>query len=176
MLELLDHETLNERVVRRLLPSAREFVWLATANLKDMHVRRGLSSKYHSFLAILNDLAGRGVNIRILHASEPSASFQQSIQKYRHLQDNAIELAMCPRVHMKMVVVDGHAAYAGSANITGAGLGEKSKHKRNFEVGYITDETERIEKLMSLFDSVWMGSQCQGCRRRDVCIAPLDKA
>jgi len=175
MFELLDHETLNRRVVHELMPSAREFVWIATANLKDMHIRRGLSGRYRSFLALINDLAKRGVSIRLLHAAEPSQSFQQSIQKYKFLQGDAIELALCPRVHMKTVIVDGKRAYVGSANVTGAGLGEKSVRRRNFEVGWITDDLDTIQELMRLFDSIWMGARCRDCGRRDVCIAPLDE-
>ncbi len=175
MFDFLDHETLNQRVVHELIPSAQSFVWIATANLKDMHVQYGRGGRYRSFLAMLNDLAKRGVSIRILHASEPSQSFHDSIQKYKYLQGDAIELALCPRVHLKTVIVDGRCAYAGSANITGAGLGEKSARRRNFETGWLTDDPETIKRLMSYFDQIWMGAHCASCGRRNLCIAPLDK-
>jgi phosphatidylserine/phosphatidylglycerophosphate/cardiolipin synthase-like enzyme len=174
MFSFLDYTELNQKVVHELIPSAREFVWLATANLKDMHVHRGKLSRYRSFLALLDELAERGVAIRLLHAAEPSQSFHDSIQKYRHLQGDAIELALCPRVHMKAVIVDGKKAYIGSANISGAGLGEKSHHRRNFETGILTDEPITIDRLMYLFDTIWMGKYCRECGRRDHCIAPLD--
>ena len=174
MFSFLDYTDLNQQVVHELIPSAREFVWLATANLKDMHIHRGTSSRYRSFLALLDELAGRGVVIRLLHAAEPSRSFLDSIQKFRHLQGDAIELALCPRVHMKTVIVDGNKAYIGSANISGAGLGEKSHRRRNFETGILTDDPDTIERLMDLFDTIWMGKYCRECGRRDHCIAPLD--
>ena len=174
MIELLDYRTLNQRVVHDLIPRAKEFVWLATANLKDMYVDRG-AARFRSVLSLFSELAGRGVAIRILHASEPSQAFQQSIQRYKNLQDDAIELALCPRVHMKVVIVDGVAAYAGSANITGAGLGEKSLRNRNFEVGWLTDESATVEQLMRLFDDIWRGAHCKDCGRRNLCPLPLDK-
>jgi phosphatidylserine/phosphatidylglycerophosphate/cardiolipin synthase-like enzyme len=174
VIELLDYRTLNQRVVHELIPRAKEFVWLATANLKDMYVDCG-AARFRSVLSVFSELAGRGVTIRILHASEPSQAFQQSIQRYKNLQDDAIELALCPRVHMKLVIVDGLAAYAGSANITGAGLGEKALRNRNFEVGWITDEQATVAHLMQLFDDVWRGAQCRACGRRKVCPLPLDK-
>ena len=41
-----------------------------------------------------------------------------------------VERILCPRVHFKSVIVDGRFAYSGSANLTGAGMGAKSKEKR----------------------------------------------
>jgi len=174
MFELLNYTTLNQKVVHELIPSARSYVWIATANLKDMHIRQGGGSRYRSFLAGLNELAKRQVGIRLLHASEPSQSFHDSIQKYKYLQADGIELALCPRVHMKVVIVDGIKAYLGSANITGAGLGEKSARRRNFETGIITDEPETVMQLQTMYDDIWRGVHCGRCGRRAVCIAPLN--
>jgi phosphatidylserine/phosphatidylglycerophosphate/cardiolipin synthase-like enzyme len=174
MFEYLDHTTLNQRIVHELIPSAREFVWIATANLKDMHVHQRRGERFRPFLSVLNDLARKGVDIRVLHAAEPSQSFQHTIQRYTYLASDNVELAMCPRVHMKAVIVDGVKAYAGSANVTGAGLGEKSVHRRNFETGWLTDEPAHVDKLIELFDRIWMGAECRECGRRENCIAPID--
>jgi phosphatidylserine/phosphatidylglycerophosphate/cardiolipin synthase-like enzyme len=175
MFSFLDQTDLNQKVVHELLPSAQEFVWIATANLKDMHVQRGKLSRYRSFLSLLDELAERGVALRLLHASEPSQSFHDSIQKYRHLQGDGIELALCPRVHMKAVIVDGRKAYIGSANISGAGLGEKSQRRRNFETGIITGDPDTIDRLMNLYDAIWMGKHCNACGRREHCTMPLNQ-
>jgi len=176
VIELLDYRSLNQRVVHEMIPAAREFVWIATANLKDMYVQRGAAGRFRSVLSVFNDLAARGVSVRILHAAEPSQAFQQSIQRYKNLQDDAIELALCPRVHMKLVLVDGRMAYAGSANVTGAGLGEKSPHRRNFEAGFITDDAAVISPLLAHFDDIWRGAHCRDCGRRALCPLPLDVA
>jgi len=49
-----------------------------------------------------------------------------------------IERVLCPRVHFKMMIFDFEAAYVGSANLTGAGIGMKGSNKRNFEAGILT--------------------------------------
>ena len=76
---------------------------------------------------------------------------------------------MCPRVHIKAVVIDGAFAYMGSANLTGAGMGAKSEHKRNFEAGIITDDKTVVGKIMEQFDGIWRGTHCGGCRRKQFC-------
>lgn len=52
---------------------------------------------------------------------------------------DAMERILCPRVHLKSLIIDGRFAYVGSANLTGAGMGAKSDRRRNFESGIITD-------------------------------------
>jgi phosphatidylserine/phosphatidylglycerophosphate/cardiolipin synthase-like enzyme len=80
-----------------------------------------------------------------------------------------MERVLCPRVHLKAVIVDGSFAYSGSANLTGAGMGAKSEHKRNFESGIITDDSEIIAGIMEQFDSIWRGNHCSGCGRKRFC-------
>jgi len=80
-----------------------------------------------------------------------------------------MERILCPRVHIKAVVVDGSFAYTGSANLTGAGMGAKSETRRNFESGIITGDRRIIEKIMEQFDSIWRGEHCQQCQRKKFC-------
>jgi phosphatidylserine/phosphatidylglycerophosphate/cardiolipin synthase-like enzyme len=67
------------------------------------------------------------------------------------------------------VIVDGKLAYTGSANLTGAGIGAKSKDKRNFEAGIVTDEKEMVGKIAEQFDGIWRGCHCHGCKRKQFC-------
>ena len=53
--------------------------------------------------------------------------------------------------------MDGLFAYSGSANLTGAGMGAKSKGKRNFESGFLTRDPELVQAIMTQFDTLWMG-------------------
>jgi phosphatidylserine/phosphatidylglycerophosphate/cardiolipin synthase-like enzyme len=76
---------------------------------------------------------------------------------------------LCPRVHFKSVVVDGRFAYSGSANLTGAGMGAKGAHKRNFESGIVTDDPAMVKALMDQFDDLWRGAHCVKCGRREYC-------
>lgn len=63
-----------------------------------------------------------------------------------------MERQLCPRVHFKHIIVDGKIAYTGSANLTGAGLGIKGSHTRNFESGIVTTDPELVEQIMKQFD------------------------
>ncbi|MGD2034307.1 MAG: phospholipase D family protein [Bacteroidales bacterium] len=159
----------NDEIHRELLPAiqgAREFLWIGTADIKDMQVRN--KGKVVSFLSVLNDLLKRNVSIRLLHAREPGENFRKSFDRHPRLWDQ-MERQLCPRVHFKIIVVDGTFAYTGSANVTGAGMGMKSVIRRNFESGLITDEPAMVASVMDQFDSVWMGSFCKACGRSDYC-------
>ncbi len=149
---------------------AKKFVWIGTADIKDLHV--GMNNRNVSFLHLLNDLAQRRVALRLLHAKKPGPRFQSSFEKYPTLQKH-IEMELCPRVHFKMIIVDGTQAYFGSANLTGAGLGRKSPRNRNFETGYFSHDPQLIDQLMEQYDDVWRGGQCRDCGRRQYCPSPI---
>lgn len=87
--------------------------------------------------------------------------------------DVVIERMLCPRVHFKIIVIDGQAAYIGSVNLTGAGMGMKSPHRRNFESGIFTDDPPLVDAAMEHFDSVWCGAHCPRCGRRQYCGDPI---
>ncbi|MDA3819145.1 MAG: phospholipase D-like domain-containing protein, partial [Candidatus Delongbacteria bacterium] len=74
-----------------------------------------------------------------------------------------------PRVHFKIIIIDMKVAYIGSANMTGAGMGAKSKDRRNVEAGIFTDDPDVVEAAINQFDEVWMGKYCQSCARKDYC-------
>jgi len=84
-------------------------------------------------------------------------------------------MRLCPRVHLKAVVVDGEFLYLGSANWTGAGLGVKGAGRRNFELGMVTDDALLLDDVQEIFDRIWRGAECASCKLRDVCPRPLDK-
>ena len=89
------------------------------------------------------------------------------------LVKGGLELKVCPRVHFKAVVVDGAWAYVGSANLTGAGLGAKGDDTRNFELGFVTEDFDVIDRVTALYEAVWSGAECRGCRLRGVCPDPI---
>jgi len=155
------HKVLTDKV-----PSARSFVWIATADLKDLYVDKG--RRMVPFLEVLSDLVAAGVSLRLIHAKEPGPAFRRDFDRYPGLIEG-LERMLCPRTHFKCVVVDETFAYTGSANLTGAGMGAKSDRKRNFESGLITTNTELISRIMEQFDRVWMGEHCAECRRKEYC-------
>jgi len=171
-----------EAVIEAVL-AAQTSVWVATANLKELMiedhrarpgVRRSLGSKsYRSILAALAELSARGVELRILHADRPSRPFRAELAKHKPL-GKALALRVCPRVHLKAVIVDGALLYLGSANWTGAGLGARGTGRRNFELGVVTDDGPMLDQVQALYERIWTGGECGACKLRALCPGPLD--
>jgi phosphatidylserine/phosphatidylglycerophosphate/cardiolipin synthase-like enzyme len=160
--------------------AARQSVWVATANLKDVmvedpHPVRRRRRGYRSVLDAFAEMAGRGVELRILHASPPSRAFRRSFDARPELVAGGVEMRMCPRVHLKTVVVDAQVVYLGSANWTGAGLGAKGEGRRNFEMGIVTSDEQTIDYVQDRYDRIWRGVECANCRLREACEMPLDE-
>lgn len=163
----------NEQLYTQVIEpvaAAKSFVWIGTADIKDLHVRN--KGSVNSFLSVLDKLVKRKVAIRLLHAKEPGPNFRRSFDKYPSLWD-IMERQLCPRVHFKLIIVDGKLAYMGSANLTGSGLGIKSPDTRNFESGIITTDPEIVSAVMAQFDDVWMGRFCKSCKRKKFCGDPI---
>ncbi len=162
--------------VIKAVQKAELSVWIATANLKDLMIRTGKSRRlWCSFLEVFDELAARGVELRVLHAALPSRPFRERFDSLPCLVAGGLELRMCPRVHMKVVVIDAEKLYLGSANWTGAGLGARGKHRRNFELGITTRDEQVIDQVQGLFDTIWSGASCPRCALRDLCELPLDE-
>ena len=168
MLEFITDAEIYEKVMREGIPRAKEFVWLGTADLKDLHVDKQGRARMVPFLETLSDLAAKGVKIRLIHAREAGPTFRRDFDKYPRLLAG-LERRVCPRVHFKCVVVDGVFAYSGSANLTGAGMGAKSSSRRNFESGIVTTDKELVRKISSQFERVWKGQYCKECKRKEYC-------
>jgi phosphatidylserine/phosphatidylglycerophosphate/cardiolipin synthase-like enzyme len=166
MLEFITDRDIYKKVICGRIGKARRFLWIATSDLKDLHVDKG--GGMVPFLEILSDLIERQVEIRLLHAREPGPAFRRDFDKYPNLI-TGMERILCPRVHLKAVVIDGTFAYTGSANLTGAGMGAKSEHKRNFESGIITNDEAIVGKVMEQFDNIWRGTHCPPCKRKKFC-------
>jgi phosphatidylserine/phosphatidylglycerophosphate/cardiolipin synthase-like enzyme len=166
------HTEIVEGGVRR----ARASVWIATANLKDLHVearpgtRSRAQGRFTSLFDELGEAARRGVEVRILCSGAPSRPLSERIRK---LGRPTVGLRRCPRSHLKMIAVDGLLLYLGSANFTGAGLGAKGEHRRNFEAGIVTDDDWLLDQMQATFDDIWQGRRCAGCQLGRECPTPL---
>ncbi|MEM6553038.1 MAG: phospholipase D-like domain-containing protein [Planctomycetota bacterium] len=154
-----------------------------------------------AMLEVMGGLARLGVEVRVLHGGVPSRAAwgvmsvsakgemgSRPTDSIRGLQDGAVGVGggaggagggvvmrRCVRQHAKVVVVDAAAAYIGSANLTGAGLGAKADRNRNFEMGVWTIDAAMVESALERFNAVWEGGFCDGCGRRDVCPVPLEE-
>ena len=183
---IADKEHYSE--VLTLCAAVKHDLWIGTADLKDLYVAatgagrnpRGVGVA-EPFLAVLNRLLRRGVEVRLLHAKEPGENFREDFDRYCHLwggtasslnaedQSNTLQRRLCPRVHFKILVFDCSVAYIGSANLTGAGMGMKGETTRNFEAGILTDEPALVDAAADHLDSVWQGRHCKVCCRKDFC-------
>ena len=133
------------------------------------------SNGFVSVLARLDELAARGVELRVLHAELPSRPFRAELARHPRLVAGGLALRRCPRVHLKAVVVDGELLYLGSANWTGAGLGARGAGRRNFELGVVTDDGPLLDQVQSMYDRIWTGGECAACKLRDECPGPLSE-
>ncbi len=169
-----------EKVMLRALSEAKVSVWIGTANVKDIRLEAPIGTRarargqYLSITERLVELVRRKVEVRILHGALPSRPFRESLGGSPELTPPRFEMRHCPRVHLKMIAVDGAYLYLGSANFTGAGLGAKAEGRRNFELGVATDDDVLLDATQARFERIWTGRECGACRLRAECPGPLD--
>ena len=158
-----------DQVIERI-KDVKKTLWIGTADIKDLYVKDGRGTK--PLLEVLSDLAKKGVAIRLIHAKEPGPAFRQDFDKYPALIEG-MERVLCPRVHFKIIIFDLKMAYVGSDNLTGAGIGMKGENTRNFEAGILSTNKDFVKNAAEQFDSVWMGSFCKSCKRKEFCSDPI---
>lgn len=163
--QYISNEQHYTEVISRIA-SVHETLWIGTADIKDLYVKQG-----NDTIPLLGQLAGllkRGVGVRLIHAKEPGPNFREDFDKFPILA-TALERVLCPRVHFKLMIFDLNTAYIGSANLTGAGIGMKSSLRRNFEAGILTNDPQLVEAAINQFDTLWMGTHCSKCGRKEFC-------
>lgn len=175
-MRLVSNEGHYSEVIQRGLVTARASIWISTANIKDVHIEAPIGTRARArgrFVSLFEWLKSQfdaGLDVRLLHAAPPSRVLST---KPAWRQSAAMHRA-CPRVHLKMLAIDGRLLYLGSANLTGAGVGAKSRNGRNFEAGILTDDPWLLDELQGTFDAIWSGKHCRNCRVRSRCALPLD--
>ena len=163
------------------IAGARTSVWISTANVKQLMIEAPVGTRarargsYVPILDTLQSLCDRGVHVRLLHAAPPSRPFREELAaRSERLLAPCFQMRACPRVHLKMIAIDGALLYLGSANFTGAGLGAKGDGRRNFEMGVLTDDEWLLDAAQARFETIWRGGECGACRLRRECPLPID--
>ena len=170
----LFNKEIYDKVIEELIFDTKKTLWIVTANLKNIFVKH--PNKYNkivSIFEIFDFLIKQNIKIKILHAAKPSRSFNDYINDYEQLFSKGLDMRQCPRVHMKAIISDDKQCYVGSANFTGAGVGIRSIKKRNFELGFITNDKTYINELECQISSLWYGEECQECKLYEKCISPI---
>lgn len=170
--ELVVNQHHFQRVIIEGLLRATVSIDISTADFKAMLVPLPKRRKALSIVQILRQMAQQGIEIRLLHAGTPSGPALLELRQ--ELPPNLI-IRRCPRLHAKAVVIDAREMYLGSANLTGAGLGAKAEHRRNFEWGIWTHSPSLIEPILEEFNQLWEGVACKKCQRHDICPVPLEE-
>lgn len=173
MLEVILNESHLARALVPALERCRHRLFIATADVKDLHVppadRRG---RARSILDVLADLSARDVEIGLLHSGVPSGPL---LARLKASSPVPLTMRRCPRAHAKALIADGTWMYLGSANLTGAGLGAKGPHRRNFEGGIVTDDPAVIDPVADMLHAVFNGDRCGECGRKPHCPVPLEE-
>ena len=87
--------------VLSLIAGIKQSLWIATADIKDLHIMKGSVSV--PFLGELAALVQRGVSVRLMHAKEPGPIFREEFDRYPVLF-TGMERVLCPRIHFKMMI------------------------------------------------------------------------
>lgn len=69
-IKLLTGSELHRQVIQEAVLNADKYVWIATANLKDMHIPRARG--HRPILEVFNDIAGQGISFRAHRVSPRS--------------------------------------------------------------------------------------------------------
>lgn len=149
---------------------AKASVLISTANVKRFSIgETEARASSESFLDILEHLAGKGVDIRII-CSSPSRGFLEDMEGHEDLVKNPhFTFKTCRRGHMKMVIIDGEIIYVGSANITAAGMEPRIDSRRNFEAGMITSDPNIVDQGIDIFEEAWSKKRCNSCYYKPDC-------
>lgn len=126
---------------------ARVSVSIATANVKEMRVEAPVGTAararghYVSILGTFDRLAKQDVELRMLHAGTPSRAFRAELGEAAAAREGRPRDAQCPRVHLKLIAVDGRLSTSAAPELHGRrARREGATAVARLDVGIVTDD------------------------------------
>jgi phosphatidylserine/phosphatidylglycerophosphate/cardiolipin synthase-like enzyme len=152
-----------KHIVHNGFMKAKKSIWFTSAKTTNFMIPNPKTKEAFHFSQRVNQLAKRGVSIKfILAPREEKKSFYQKLKDI-----NNIDFRFCYNLHMKVILIDSTWLYFGSANLTGAGLGSRTrKGRNNFEIGAITIDEGVISQTEYLLQKIWEGEYCKDCYQK----------
>ena len=86
MIEFVKDAEIHGKVVGAA-ERAQRWLWIATADIKDMQVADGKGGM-RPFLGVLAGLVRKGVEVRLVHAKEPGENWRRDFDRYPALREN----------------------------------------------------------------------------------------
>ena len=152
-----------EHIVHNGFMKAKKHIWFTSAKTTDFMIPNPKTKEAMQFSQRLYQLARREIKIKFILA--PREEEKKFYQKLKDVEN--IEFKFCYNMHMKIILIDSTWLYFGSANLTGAGLGSRTrKGRNNFEIGAITIDENIIYQTESLLHEIWEGKHCKDCYQK----------
>lgn len=148
---------------------AKKYVWITSAKANDFIVVNQHTKEGVGITKKLYHMSQRGVDFKfILAPHEQTKTYKNTQTFYQKMKDvDNVQFRFCYDMHMKVIIVDGTWMYIGSANLTGAGIGSRTrKGKNNFEAGTITIDQKAIDAIEYQLEQIWNGNECKGCYQK----------
>ena len=153
-----------EHVVQNGFLLAKKEIWFTSAKTTDFMIPNPHTKEAFNFSHWLVRLRDRGVKINFILS--PRERERKVYQKLKNEEN--IEFRFCYDLHLKVILTDNSWLYFGSANLTGAGLGSRTrKGRNNFEIGVITTDRDAIMQVERLLLRIWTGAECQNCYQKN---------
>lgn len=77
MTAFLSNRAIYSSVICGIVPQAKERLWIATADIKDMYVDAG-GREMVPFLEMLDRMVKRGIEVRLIHAKDPGPNWRDA--------------------------------------------------------------------------------------------------
>lgn len=143
--------------VFRRMTEVKSSLKIATGDLKNFNVtiesEEGSESLHicEFFLSLVE----RGVHVQVV-CMKPLDFFNRAKELCPQLLECPLfELRLNEHNHMKVYIFDDECAYIGSANITSAAIGKRTRRKKNYEAGFLIWGAELMNDPLRHFERVW---------------------